>query len=349
MQSLFNLVSLFKDQADFYLISKDRDIDGAPSRLLELTHDWTHGPNDEKIYFTSSITPFLIFRLIKKERPHSILINGIFNINTTIPGLIAGKLFNTNIIISPRGMLQAWGLKRNKIVKQIFLFLLRLLLRKNETWHATDRQEKEDIIKYFGPKQNIYVASNIPKKVFLKKTVPFRDVNGKVKLVFLSLINPNKNLHLIIDAVNRLDNFTLDIYGPIIDKNYWMLCKSKMTDASKITYKGSVVAWEVIDILTEYHFFVLPTEGENFGHAIFDALSAGLPVIITKKTPWKDLDKKSAGFYLDESKHSLDTILNEILEMNMEVYQNYRKHCSDYVTDYWTDKDFFKEYNFLLS
>ena len=35
---------------------------------------------------------------------------------------------------------------------------------------------------------------------------------------------------------------------------------------------------------------LLPSRSENFGHAIFEALAAGTPVVIGDKTPWRGLE-----------------------------------------------------------
>ena len=51
-------------------------------------------------------------------------------------------------------------------------------------------------------------------------------------------------------------------------------------------------------ILLNNHLFVLPTEGENFGHAIFEALAVGRPVLISDQTPWKNLSSANAGWDL---------------------------------------------------
>jgi glycosyltransferase involved in cell wall biosynthesis len=44
--------------------------------------------------------------------------------------------------------------------------------------------------------------------------------------------------------------------------------------------------------------FFLPTAGENFGHAIFEALSTGAPVLISDQTPWRGLAASMAGWDL---------------------------------------------------
>jgi glycosyltransferase involved in cell wall biosynthesis len=47
----------------------------------------------------------------------------------------------------------------------------------------------------------------------------------------------------------------------------------------------------------------LPTRGENFGHAILDALAAGVPVLISDKTPFENLEHHGAGWSFPLSEH----------------------------------------------
>jgi glycosyltransferase involved in cell wall biosynthesis len=51
-----------------------------------------------------------------------------------------------------------------------------------------------------------------------------------------------------------------------------------------------------VEALQKAHFLVLPTHGENFGHAIFEALAMGRPVIISDETPWKNLYDRQLGW-----------------------------------------------------
>jgi glycosyltransferase involved in cell wall biosynthesis len=252
-------------------------------------------------------------------------------------------------VISPRGMLQEWGLKHGRIKKKLFLAILKLLTSKRSIWHATDEQEKIDILGIFGNDQEVHVASNIPRSIGLSTSIQFPDQSGKIRLVFLSLINPNKNLHLVVEAVNQWSHYyTLDIYGPVIDENYWNMCKKKIINSS-VSYKGSIPPWEVPQIIQLYHFFVLPTQGENFGHAIFDALSSGVPVVISLKTPWKNIDSTKAGFYIDvNNPDSLKDLLESISLLSADDYNVYRTQSLVYASTYLSSKDYVKEYDFLI-
>jgi len=67
----------------------------------------------------------------------------------------------------------------------------------------------------------------------------------------------------------------------------------------QVQWQGELPHHQVEELVKEHHVFVLPTQGENFGHAIFEALAAGRPVIISDQTPWRDLSRHKAGWDLD--------------------------------------------------
>jgi glycosyltransferase involved in cell wall biosynthesis len=348
VQSMFNLVSNFADHVDFYVISLDHDVDGSTVPLKNIKA-WVKGPNSENIFYTNRISFFLVRRLIRETNPDTVFINGIFNWTTTLPGIVFSRLANVPVIISPRGMLAAWALNiRSTRVKKIFLSLIGLMGAGSMYWHATDSQEKEDIVRRF-PRARVTIAPNIPRRPAMLAPLSSRDVNGKIKLVFLSLINSNKNLHLAIGAVIKLkDKFTLDIYGPVSDTRYWESCKIKIDGNAEISYRGSVPPWGVPDVLKTFHFFILPTLGENFGHAIFDSLASGVPVVITELTPWRDLATAGAGFYIEPSETSIVRTLSEISQLNESDYAGYRERSLAYAQNYFAARDLHKEYNFLF-
>lgn len=96
-----------------------------------------------------------------------------------------------------------------------------------------------------------------------------------------------------IDALKKIKSqVVFDIYGPAEDQNYWAQCQESaklLPQNIRFQYCGALQPMQVPDKLAEYDLFFLPTLGENFGHVIAEALSSGLPVLISDTTPWRDL------------------------------------------------------------
>jgi glycosyltransferase involved in cell wall biosynthesis len=350
VQSLVNLAASFKSEAEFYSVSLDHDIDGSTCIPPLTLNEWTAGPSGEKVFYTRRLSPFHLFKVIRQLKPDTVFINGIFDFQTTLFGLWWAKLLGIGVIISPRGMLQKWGLKRKSVLKKVYLVFLKVFLKRSEHWHATDVQEQSDILNTFGKRQIVHVAPNIPRRIGEVRPLPFPDASGRIRLVFLSLINPNKNLHLLIDAVSsRRLRFSLDIYGPVIDSAYWKECMDRMEGCESIQYKGPVSAWDVPNVLSLYHFFVLPTQGENFGHAIFDALASGVPVIIPRTTPWVGLDEMQAGIYFDvDADDALGSPLQFISRLSAAEFYRFKNNSLAYARDYINKRNFIREYDFLV-
>jgi len=92
-----------------------------------------------------------------------------------------------------------------------------------------------------------------------------------------------------------------DIFGPREDRAYWQTCERAMANLPphvQARWMGRVAHEDVPAILSRYDLFLLPTLGENFGHAIVEALAAGCPVMISDRTPWRELSEHDAGWDL---------------------------------------------------
>jgi glycosyltransferase involved in cell wall biosynthesis len=73
--------------------------------------------------------------------------------------------------------------------------------------------------------------------------------------------------------------------------------------------------------LASAHALLLPSEGENFGHAIVEAFANGRPVLISKNTPWKNLAAQRAGW--DVSHTDLPLALAELAAMDQARYDEW--------------------------
>ncbi len=129
-------------------------------------------------------------------------------------------------------------------------------------------------------------------------------VPGKLRAVYISRIIPKKNILFFLLLLKKLPSdiqLQFDIYGEVEDQSYWddakQIIDSLPGNISTGVY-GSVPHDQVNEKLEANHIFVLPSKGENFGHAIFESWSAGRPALISDKTPWHHLNKQLTGWDL---------------------------------------------------
>jgi len=65
-----------------------------------------------------------------------------------------------------------------------------------------------------------------------------------------------------------------------------------------VHWRGAASNETIVGALARSDLFLLPTGGENFGHAIFEALCCGVPALISDRTPWRGLAARKAGWDL---------------------------------------------------
>jgi glycosyltransferase involved in cell wall biosynthesis len=84
-----------------------------------------------------------------------------------------------------------------------------------------------------------------------------------------------------------------DLYGTIYNASYWKECQlviNRLPSNITVNFCGSLEKEKVQATLKEYDFLFMPSQGENFGHSIIESLLAGCPVIISDRTPWRNLN-----------------------------------------------------------
>ena len=347
VQSLNNLVDYFENKLNFKVICSNKDIN---DEILKVKHNCWIKFNDSTFVWYSRSKSFLSWiPFLKENNSNLIYVNGIYSLKYNLLPIIFKK--KSNVIIAPRGMLQTGALSSKKMKKHFYLYIIKLFgLFNNVRWHATDNQEKQDIEKWFPKNDGVYNVPNIPKKPFAEILNPNK-IENKLKLVYFSLISEKKNLHLLLEVVKNIENITLDIYGPIKDKKYWAeKCLPLLKNSSLINYKKEIEPHHVQNTLEEYDCLILLTKGENFGHAIYESLSVGRPVIISEFTPWKNLKDNKAG--INVNINSVNDILNGIVyfkNMDSETFFEYCNGAHSAAKKYYFDSNFEDGYKKLFT
>ncbi|MEX0597079.1 MAG: glycosyltransferase, partial [Candidatus Paceibacterota bacterium] len=306
VKSVFNLVQALQGDFDFSLVTCNRDVDG---EVLDVkTNEWTEFRGIPIIYLTKEKQRRKIYRaLLEEKQADCIYYNSLFSKNFLLKPYRLFKQYDVKQIISPRGMFGEGSLAVKARKKKAFLYIAKKYFFEKEktVWHSTSEQERQDIIQHLGNEVKIHLAQNLPSKINSRSKQDIQKVSGELRLVFVARILPIKNLLFALDLFQNLPharNLTLDIYGPIEEQVYWRKCEKIIEKDARIQYKGVLKPHEIAAALQQHHFYILPTQHENYGHSIVEALLAGLPIMISQATPWRALQSAGVGADLDLNK-----------------------------------------------
>jgi len=98
-----------------------------------------------------------------------------------------------------------------------------------------------------------------------------------------------------------------------------------------VDYCGVIPHAEVPAILAENALFFLPTRGENYGYAIHEALAAGLPVLISDQTPWRQLEKSGVGWDLPlDDPARFAAVIKAQFHLDEDQWATQRKMAKEY-------------------
>ena len=257
------------------------------------------------------------------------------------------------IILCPRGALHKGALAVKTYKKLPFLYLSRWLgINKKILFHATNEIEKEEIENFF-PRSNIMVANNLPE-MNQPELVICEKQKGELKCIFISRIVPIKNLLYLLDMLGKITcHVSLTLAGPVEDKNYWDACLKKMGELPPniaVKYLGSLQKNELKNTFRENHLFVLPTTGENFGHSIFESFLFGRPVLISDRTPWKQLKEKKIGWdiSLDEPESFMQAI-EVAAGWEQNDFESFATASWNFARDFINDPSPVEKYKLLFS
>jgi glycosyltransferase involved in cell wall biosynthesis len=351
IRSCVNFVQHMKPHYEIYVFTSDRDLGSTAAYENVPADQWHEQTGGVKIYYCSPAQ--LGWKNIRQQlhslKPDFIYLNSMFSKFFSIyPLLISSrKKSPVKIILSPRGMLKESAIQFKPLKKKIFLSLFRSLGFQHRLYfQAADETEKKDIQYFFGPATRIALIPNFSGSL-ADYPAGIEKPPGYLSMVFVGRIHPIKNLHYLLAILNQLkDQVRLAIVGSLEDPAFWNNCQElihRLPANVAVDYLGEIPNHQLPDIIRQYHIFVLPTKGENFGHAIFEALSQGKPALISDQTPWRNLAEKKAGWDLPLNQPALfRQAIEQAAAFNQQEYDDWSYNAWKYVRDY-TEKSNLKE------
>lgn len=328
VRSIENLVAALGEKYQIQILTRDRDLGERhpypgvrPNSRRRIGHA-------DVLYLGPGLTGWLhTCRALMAVDPQEVLyLNSFFSPRFSILAIVLRNLGLCRpkcVVLAPRGEFSPGALRLKAWKKKLYLHLVRTLrLYRELVWQASSDLERQDILRQFPsavaeitgpipPKKNmshprtdhafIAEASDIPKPADDEIPDNVKRPNS-LRIVFISRISPKKNL---LGALRMLEGLSgevsFSIFGPLEDRKYWKACQDQIETLPhnvRAEYLGSVDHDGVRDIFANHDVFLFPTLGENFGHVIYEALSAGCPVVTSDQTPWRNLEAAGAGWDL---------------------------------------------------
>ena len=342
IKTLKNLFDETGNNISYKLVTSDRDLgDNVPYPNIHY-NDWKTVGNTDVLYIRPKIKGYInIFKGLSKNSYDLLYLNSFFSIRFSLLPLLIAKSQKKPVVLGPRGEFSEGALSLKPLRKKLYIsFYRKLGLHHNTVFQASSLHEEGDIKKELGNEIDVFIAEDIGSAEFAKNIS--REDNKTIKAVFISRISPKKNLIIALKALNSVDYPLLyHIYGPIEDEDYWKQCQNIITKLPchiTVEYKGELIPEQVITKLSQYDFFFMPTKGENYGHVIAEALCAGLPLVISDTTPWRNLKDLGLGWDLPLNNiNKFSSVINELSQMPINEHLKMRTHILNWAKQKFTE------------
>ena len=338
VRSIANLIQSLGDDFSWKIITTDRDFKSQwPYSDVPIDRWCRVGAAD--VYYASPATlgAGRLLRLIR-DTPHDVLyLNSFFDPRFSVLSLFArkfGLIQRHPILIAPRGEFSdgAYALRHWK--KLPFVKAMRTLgVHRDAMWHASTELEANDIRRVMGKSAaRIHVASNLATAKVVDRIETNYCRGPSLRVCFLSRISPMKNLDFALRVLAKVRQpVVFTVYGPKEDGKFWAECERLIEVLPAhicFTYAGPIAPDLVREEMSKHDLFFLPTRGENYGHVLVEAWSAGLPVLTSDQTPWRGLEAKGVGWDLSLTQpERFVSVLDAVANWSPQLAEEAREAC----------------------
>lgn len=251
-------------------------------------------------------------RIIRKHRPD--LVRSQLVLSTVLARLATPK--HVPLVFSIHNTLSS--LISKNLSGNIVRWIEKNVRRKNILLVGVTQAIIDDYRTYFGYKGESAVLYNYVRDDFFNIPETVMPASGKLKLLAVGNLRPQKNYPFMIDAFRYLKDspVTLDIYGegalrPVLEKTI-------QQEQLNITLKGKVS--DIAAIMPLYDVFLMLSSFEGFGIAVAEAMAANKPLILSDIPVFREITRSNAVFVSLTSEKDFAEQLKQLSSDNSLLY-----------------------------
>ena len=319
-------------------------LDVDTSKFIEIHRNLNVRYYYEQIYWYFS---FALFFGLWKDIKRSDLIYIQYIFHYTVPlALFYSLILNKRVVICPRASLSPWGINWKGKISSVFKkswinFFIRPFIG-NVKWQGCSFIEIKDIKSFFNKADCYELSDGINTSIFSSekslnnidviKKYADRDFPRVTDIVFSM-----GRLHKVKGFDNLIRSFSLVLKSkPDVklliagsdDNHRSFLIKEieRLNLLDSVFLIGQLDFLEKKEILSNSSVFALCSHAESFGIVVLEALASGLPVVISNKTIWKDLEKNNCGMFVSNKEDIFAKALLLSLDTDYQI-----SNCVNYV------------------
>jgi len=270
--------------------------------------------------FAPGLIPWLWRNVPRFDAVH---IHALFSFASVAAAYVA-SLRGTPYVLQPLGSLSPFGLgqRRPRLKRLSLTFVEGPILRAAAAVHFASAAEKEEAGRLNIPVRGVVIPLGV--ELVSDGAPAFDDpsARGRRRVLFLSRLDPVKNLEALIDAfassLDLRETATLIVAGRG-DEEYVAALKARARDAGiadRVLWLGHVEGPQKAALLQAADLFILPSFSESFGVAAVEAMLAGLPCVLSRSVAIASAAAAAGACAIVEPqagaiRHAIEALLSE--------------------------------------
>lgn len=281
--------------------------------------------NDVTIHYTSPITNARfgympkLQKTLKRLQPYDLYhVQGLWQYLGHSVAAFARKQHRP-YMMTLRGMLYPQALAHSTMVKKISLALYQ---HKDLQQAACIQATCIDEMKYYRALGFTNPVAVLPNPIDTTDIIdrPIYQPD-RLRIGYLGRIHPRKRIERLIYAFDALQNELKDAELTIIgadDPQYEQFLRSEVQrlGLKNVSFTGFLTGEAKDKAIISLSYLAVPSDFENFGNIVTEALVRGVPVIASRGMPWQELEKSHCGWWINNDQESINNTLLKAVHLS---------------------------------
>lgn len=246
-----------------------------------------------------SIAPSVLARLDRLTAWADVVhVSSVYDF-TTVAALVSARRTERRVVWSARGGMQRWPGARKPFLKDQWMAACRRI-SPTALVHFTSSIELDESRSRIGTLRSVVIPNGIHVR-----DVHARPLGHRIVVGCLGRLHPIKQLPVAIQACELARQAGRDVELEIVgggEPEHERVIRAAAAAARVPTrFLGHLTGSAKEDFLSRIDVLMAPSIRENFGLAVAEALAYGVYVIASTGTPWRELDARGCGRWLEPS------------------------------------------------